>query len=443
LQTLKLRRISRYRWPLVITGALTITAVFSLSPLVDVANPGSPPAAALSTPLLYDLIAPASNILDTITILSPAQYLAVFVLCVVCFLAATLVRQRRALGHFCAFRTARCGLGILGGTVAMLGIVLIGPRPMATLVLSDPDLIAVDFHSHTEASHDGRAGFTAERNREWHRRSGFDAAYVTDHATFDGAVDGERGNPAVSGEGMVLLPGIELRDPPEHLLVIGVDPRRTKIDSPNWQGDPVAAGSGSVPPILLLVMPGDIEHIPPNEISGPIRLGGIEASDGSPRGLAQSATARDTILAASSRLDLALVAGSDNHGWGRLAPAWSVMRIPGWRGLKPAQLDVEIRRTILSRGSRSVQVIERRTAPPSRNVLQAGLGGVTAGIVMARTMSPEERVSWMAWSWGLCVLSLRRTAKNRKRRRAVLRARMKKRRTPRFTEEAAAIRVAS
>jgi hypothetical protein len=247
----------------------------------------------------------------------------------------------------------------------------------------------------------------------------------------------------VSGEGTVLLPGIELRDEPEHLLVIGVDPRRTKITSPDWQGHAGAASGEPIPPILLLVMPGDILHIPADEISGPIHLGGIEASDGSPRGLAQSATARDTILATSSRLGLALVAGSDNHGWGRLAPAWSVMRIPGWRRLTPPQLDVEIRRTILTRGIRSVQVIERRSAPPSRNALQAGLGGLDAGIVMARTMSPEERVSWIAWSWGLCVLSLRRACKNPKNRRAVLRARMRKRRSPRFIDDAAAIRAAS
>jgi hypothetical protein len=427
----------------VITATLLITAVFSLSPLVNVANPGSPPHASLRTTFLYDLFAPASDILDAITFLSPAQYWATFILCVVCFLAATLVRQRRALGYVCPVRTLRCAAGILGGTVAMLGIMLVAPRPMASLALGNSDLIAVDFHSHTEASHDGRAGFTAERNRDWHQRSGFDVAYVTDHRTFDGILDGEARNPGVSGDGTVLLPGVELRDGSEHLLLIGVDPRRMKITSPDWQGAVVAAAAGPVPPILLLVMPGDITHVPRSEISGAVRLAGIEASDGSPRGLAQSATGRDTILATSSRLGLALVAGSDNHGWGRLAPAWSVLRIPGWRTLTPQQLDVEIRRTIITRGTSSVQVIERRTAPPSRNAVEAALGGVTAALVMARTMSSEERASWIAWSWGLCALSLRLARRNRSRRRTELRARRKSRSTPRLIEDAAAIRVAS
>ena len=426
-----------------ITAALIVTAVFSLPPLVDVANPASAPAATLRTPFLYDVFAPASNTLDAITILSPAQYWATFALCAICFLAATLVRQRQVLGRFCPFRTARCASGILGGTVAMLGIMLIGPRPMASLDLHDSDLIAVDFHSHTDASHDGRAGFTAERNRDWHRRAGFDAAYVTDHQTFDGALAGEARNPAESGEGTVLLPGVELRDGREHLLLLGVDPRRMKLTSPDWEGAAVAADGGPVPPILVLVLPGNIARIPSTEISRPIRLAAIEASDGSPRGLAQSAAARDTILATSSRLGLAVVAGSDNHGWGRNAPAWSVLRIPGWRRLTPAQLDIEIRRTVLTRGIRSVQVIERRSAPPSRNALQVAFGGVIAGLVMARTMSTEDRASWIAWSWAVCVLLLRRARRNGNRQETKLRAKMRKRSKPRVTEAAAAIRAAS
>jgi hypothetical protein len=88
-------------------------------------------------------------------------------------------------------------------------------------------------------------------------------------------------------------------------------------------------------------------------------------------------------------------------------------------------------------------VIERRTAPPSHNAVEAALGGVTAGLVMARTMTPEERVYWIAWSWGLCGLSLRLARRNGNRRRAELRARKKKRLKPRLIEEAAAIRVAS
>jgi len=413
-----------------------------LSPLVDLVNPASPPSAALDTPLLYDLFAPLSGVLDTITTLTPAQYWATYALCALCFFGATLLRQRSALGKFSLVWTARSTLAFLAGTVAVIGVMLIAPRPMASLSLRDPDLIAVDFHSHTAASHDGRAGFDAERNREWHRSSGFDAAYVTDHQTFDGALDGEATNPALAGGGTVLLPGVELRHGAEHLLLIGVDPRRMKISSPDWKGAAVAADGGSAPAMLFFSIPGDISRIAPDDFTGAVRLTGIEASDGSPRGLAKAANERDSILSIAQRHGLALIAGSDNHGWGRAVAAWSVLRIPDWRELSPKQLDVAIRRTILTRGIQAIQVVSRRSATPAHNKFEAGLAGLTVGLVMTRTMSWGERLSWIAWSWGICLVSLRRAGRNRGRSRAIRRANMRRRVPPPLVEEAA-IRKAS
>ena len=408
-----------------------ISAVFSLPPLVDVASAGSPLSANLRTPALYDLFAPISNVLDALTLLSPAQYAATFAICAICFAGATCAGQLRTSARLSIARAARPVAGFLGGTIGLAGIMLIAPRPMASLELYDHDLIAVDFHSHTEASHDGRAGFTAERSREWHRRSGFDAVYVTDHQTFDGALEAVKGNPTLAAEGTVLLPGVELRDGDEHLILIGVDPRRMKIRSPDWEGAAVAADGGPAPPILLLSLPGDVLRIPAEEIHGPIKLAGIEASDGCPRGLAQAEMQRDSILAISARLGVALVSGSDNHGWGRAAPAWSVLRIPGWRKMTPAQLDIAIRQTLLTRGARAVQVIARRTAAPPHNAMQSVLGGLSVGLVMARTMSSTDRVSWVAWSWVLCLVSLRRARTKRNRTRGSANARPRKRsRTP-------------
>jgi hypothetical protein len=313
---------------------------------------------------------------------------------------------------------------------------LIAIRPMASLTFDDPDLIAVDFHSHTEASHDGRPGFDAERNREWHSSSGFDAAYITDHRTFDGALSGMARNPPLSGDGTVLLPGVELRDGDEHPILIGVDPNRMRITSPDWQGAAVEADGGPAPPMLLLSMPGNILRIPPNEINGAVRLTAIEAGDGSPRGMAQSARDRGAIMALAAKLHLAVVSGSDNHGWGRTAPAWSVLRIPGWREMTPAELDIAIRGTIITRGPQAIQVIARRTAPAPQNKVEIALGGIVIAAVMMRTMSFPDRLSWAAWSWGLCMLSLSSARRNRNRMRS--RARKKMERKLRPVVEAAA-----
>ncbi len=436
-----LRRFARYRWPLLITLAVVATAAFSLSPLVDLAQLQSSPAASLKTPLLYDILAPASNILDALTLLSPAQYWATFALCLAVFFAPGIVRDFRR-GAFSLVDTTFSSLRFIGGTVAIVGIMVVVWRPMASLSLNDPDFIAVDFHSHTSASHDGRPGFDAERNREWHRSSGFNAAYITDHRTFDGALSAAERNPTFAGAGTTLLLGVELRDGDEHPILIGVDPTRMKITSPDWQGAAVEADGGSVPPILLLTLPGNIVRVPVNEYTGAIRLGGIESSDGSPRGMAQTARDRKGIVALADRLHLALIAGSDNHGWGRTAPAWSVLRIPGWRKMTPPSLDIAIRRTILERVPGTAQVIARRTVPSPSGRVEAALGGVAVGFLMLRTMNLRDRVSWIVWSWAGGFLSLVRARRNRRRLRIRIRENMKKR-VRRPVIDAAAMQTAS
>jgi hypothetical protein len=383
-----------------------MTAVFSLPPVMDVAHPDAGLSASLRTPLAYDLIAPASNVLDALTLLSPAQYWATFGLCAAIFIALWSYRRIRSRVPFETARFARAALGFVSGAIAVVGVMLVPSRPMASLTLGDRDLIAIDFHSHTDASHDGRPGFDAERNREWHSSSGFDAAYVTDHRTFDGALAGAERNPATAGEHTVLLPGVELRDGDEHPILIGVDPKRMKITSPDWKGAAVAADGGPAPPMLLLSMPGDILRIPMSMTTGAVRVAGIEVADGSPRGMAQSARDRDAILALAGKLHLAIVSATDNHGWGRTPPAWSVMRISGWRAMTPAELDIAIRRTIITQGPRAIEVIARRIASAPRSKLDVALGGVAVALVMMRTMSPTDRVSWIVWSWALYLVSV-------------------------------------
>jgi len=443
VQASSLRRAARYRWPLLITLAVGVAAAFSLSPLVDVVQSHSPAAANLKTPFLYDVLAPASNILDTLTLLSPAQYWATFALCVVVFFAPGIARDLRRPRGFRSLSTIISCLRFVGGTVAIVGIMLVLRRPMASLSLQDPDLIAVDFHSHTSASHDGRPDFDAERNREWHLSSGFNAAYITDHRTFEGALDAAERNPSVAGDGMTLLPGVELRDGDEHPILLGANPSRTRLTSADLQGAMVEADGGPVPPILLLTMPGSIVRVPPSEYTGPIRLAGIEVSDGGPRGMAQAARDKKGILALADKLHLAPIAGSDNHGWGRAAPAWSVLRIPGWRRMTPASLDLAIRRTILARVPGTTDVIARRTVGPASGRVEAALGGVAVGSLMLRTMNLRDRLSWILWSWGAALLSLIRARRTRRRLRIRVRETMGRRAPGPLIDAAAAVRGAS
>ena len=437
MQAPRLRRVGRYRWPLSITFILGVAAAFSLSPLVDAVRPQSPVAASLTTSFLYDLFAPLSNTFDALTLLTPAQYWATFALCLVALFAPPIIRTLRRPSEFRALSTIAPCLRFIGGTVAIVGLILVARRPMAALGLRDPDLIAVDFHSHTSASHDGRPGFDAERNREWHQSSGFNVAYITDHKTFDGALSAAERNPSLGGAGLTLLPGVELRDDGEHPILIGADPARTRITSADLKGALVKTDGSSVPPILLLTIPAKFAQVPSSEYTGALRLAAIEVSDGSPRGLAQTSKDKKEILALADKQHLAPVAGSDNHGWGRAAPAWSVLRIPGWRTMTPTLLDQAIRRTLLARSPGTIEVFARRTVGPPTGRIEAAVGGVAVGALMIRTMNLRERLSWILWSWAGALLSLVRARRTRRALRIRIRE-ATRRRVPRPLIAAAA-----
>jgi hypothetical protein len=156
--------------------------------------------------------------------------------------------------------------------------------------------------------------------------------------------------------------------------------------------------------------------------------------------MAQTANDKKEILALAENLHLAPVAGSDNHGWGRAAPAWSVLRIPGWRNMTPALLDIAIRRTIVARSPGTTDVIARRTVGPPSGRVEAALGGVAVGLLMTRTMSLRDRLSWILWSWTGALVSLARARRTRRSLRIRVREAMRNR-APRPLIDAAAARI--
>jgi hypothetical protein len=104
--------------------------------------------------------------------------------------------------------------------------------------------------------------------------------------------------------------------------------------------------------------------------------------------------------------DLAVVASSNNHGWGRTAAAWSILEIPHWRKLTPRELDAAIRQRLAVLRGKSVYVVERRRVTPPSSSL-ASLGTVpSVSWQLLTILSPRERVSWIVWIWALWALSL-------------------------------------
>ena len=367
-----------------------------VAPVRDAVTHKVPVGMELAVPPLYMLLSPLSRLLDSLGLLSTGQHIAVVL---------TMLGIAGALGAMRADRDRRVKgasiwTGATLGTLAILYAMTAAlPRPMAKLVAANSNLVRVDLHSHTNASHDARSSFDAGDNREWHRAGGVDVAYVTDHSTFKGAEAGERSNAARAGDGTVLLTGFEGRYRGTFMLFLSM----TQGDSASLIDSRRHLRSGTLlagrTPTAIMAIPGPLIDLPLAATEIPPGIAAVEVVDGSPRGLAQHDRDRREIARLADSLRISAVAGSNNHGWGRAIPAWTVIWIPGWRTFSSDSLAASIERGLYRSSGVPLQVVER-TRPHFTGVALALTAPAMAGQIVG-TLRVWERFVWLAWIWGI------------------------------------------
>lgn len=384
-------------WKLVALVALVAIAFLLpvVPPVVSVVTGAPVPGVSLVYPLPYLLLAPICSIWDALTALSLTQHFAVLGVTFTLYVLWRVFRLRKPERRHGFFFTPLLELGWLAVfLVCLVGFYAVGilvPRPMARLHVADPDVMVVDFHSHTSMSHDGRKSFTAQRNRAWHHGAGFDVAYITDHDSIRAGVEAATRNPPLAGDGMLLFPGREVVYRGMHVVVLGTFDPRTRT-SPT---DPCGPW-----PVVIGTIPGNLNRVPAAECPGPDHGGGvsaIELLDAAPKGLDESDRSRARILHIADSLHVAVVADSDNHGWGSTAVGWSLMRIPGWRDMTPDSLNATIKETIRSRARDAVQVVALRRPRKAPDDVWAAVPPVFMPQRFISRLSRAERLSWLVW----------------------------------------------
>ena len=393
---------------MVITLLGVLTSTCSVEPIRDAVTLGTVGEARLAQPAAYLVIGPLSNVMDTLTLLNVGQHISILLWAIGAFIVWRVLAARRGASAREHVIAASIYFGIL---IAIYVIGIVAPRPMAQLVISDETVFAVDFHAHTKYSHDGRAGWEPNDVRNWHTGAGYDVAYITDHRTFEGAERGVASNPSQAGEGQgtMLLEGLEAGFHGVHVNVLSAGRRFKGLTGADLRDvdDQALAMASLLPnnePVVIQTIPDDLSKIIAAGGPGTGGVRGIELIDGSPRGLSQGRRERARIIHIADSLNLALVAGSDNHGWGRAAPGWTLLRIPDWRGMGTDSLAGLIERVLRLGRRQSTKVVERRVAEGA-----SPLGVVFAGIAvpwrMFTTLSPDERVVWVLWAWAIVLLA--------------------------------------
>jgi predicted metal-dependent phosphoesterase TrpH len=413
-----------FLFPVGIIALVLVTAFVPQSPLRDAVTHGNVSGMRIAISGAYAILSPFCAMLDMQSLLTVPQHISVLVTLLIGFCVWRLVANTRS-ESFPVWRREIAGLllVVIVAPALLLLVNVLAPRPMARLQVDDPDVVVVDVHTHTASSHDGRPDWTQARVREWHRASGYNVAYITDHKRFGGAIDALASNPARAGDDVVLFSGLELRSGGQHVNVLSMTPAEsTYIVDGDHLTHGIRLRDGRAPLIVQTIPFTLSQFAGPGQDTLPITRA-IELNDGAPRGLTTGLRLHAELLRLADSLNLALVAGSDNHGWGNTASGWTLVRVPGWRSLTPAALAAPLETAMLG-GRHATSVVERRT-PLLFSVPQLALTIPVMFVSAARGLTPPERVSWIAWSWTtlLVRIGVRRAAY-----RSLVRARLARRR---------------
>jgi predicted metal-dependent phosphoesterase TrpH len=392
---------------LVVPAFLSLcVAAGALAPAPVLTDPvvGGPAARVhLEKSAAYVFLSPWCELLDGVTALGMIQHRALLLSTLAAALLAALFIARR--GRAGALRTLGIvAAGLIAGTGAhalLLGAAGWLPRPMAALRTDDPDRMIIDFHSHSDHSHDGRPGLSVMSNRRWHSRTGFHTAYLTDHNSQEGIGAAASGNPAVAGTGTTLLPGTELSLFRMHIVVLGegveaatVGIRTNRAASLDFLRDLTrrkdAVTIASTPEWALkswMFVPW---------LAGGL-VDGFEVITGVPRAMEVPGEKLKSVIALAGEKKRLLVAGSDYHGLGKAAYAWSLIDLPGWRALSPALLHRAVI-AAMKDGAAPVATVVRSPFGPGAGWAKE-LVAVALPVGILRRLTRAERLSWLAWIW--------------------------------------------
>jgi hypothetical protein len=404
------RRISVWAVPLFTTAALLIARVVAAPAIADPTGAPLPAGLELSTPWIHLVLAPLFTLWDGTSMLSMSRLEGLVMGLVVLYVlwhAIRVWRHRRPLREV--------GYALLALTGFLL-FVLVGAtwhRPMIGLSGVPEGMLVVDFHSHTNASHDVQGlmqGWDLEASRRWHRRAGFDAFFLTDHNTRNPAIGQARDEVPYACE------GIEISAWRAHVVLLGsVDSVDRRAYTTSLEGvlRLIEDASTRFDAISIASIPEyERNHWNNLEVFVAAGLDGFEIVNASPKANELSRARRDSVIAVARRANRIVVGVSDQHGWGATSMVWNL--VPLGNGQRSGQNPCSaITARLRTAGFEAVQVVERHRLR-AEAWWPAWLTPVGLVWETWRGMGWPLTLGWLAWVWAWAIIV------HRRRRRAGL-----------------------
>ena len=287
------------------------------------------------------------------------------------------------------------------GVAAFLSWAMLLSRPAAKLLSSHPDDLIVDFHSHTKHSWDGRKSFTPEKNMAWHRKTGFHAAFITDHNKIEGAQAAAELSKR-NKDGFKALMGEELSLFDSHIAVLGnktfIDPKHygNGLDGVYRLLSEAQKYGGSA----IMSSPEFWAKHPQKRWEEFAKAGalGFEVVNAAPKGLDFPPALKQELILLCKKRNLALLGATDNHGWGWAAYVWNATRIKGHQFMDAAKLERAVMEKLRKDRFSAVRIVTRVKREPQSGV-RLCLDPFEGLWTTARTFTFVQVLLCIFWFW--------------------------------------------
>ena len=358
-----------------------------------------PPDLRLTAPSSYVVLAPLYTLWDGVAMLSMSRLRGFLLGLAILFglWRAGRVLLRRPFSLRAELRALVVSLVILGIFIAGG---LLSHRPMVKLAGLPRNLAAVDFHSHSNKSHDVRgtamARFDTRRNLQWHERAGFDAVFLSDHNTTAGLIP--------TNVPVALCRGREVSAWRAHIVLLGgqVDSVRGPYRR-DWTGllQLLADADTRYGSVTIASLP-EYERYHAQRLDSLVQAGldGFEIVNASPKANELTRVRRDSVIALARQHDRLVVGATDHHGWGATSMVWNLVRVPGRENLERLCASVM---EALQRGFGGVSVVERHRLRPD-DWWPMWLTPLAVIWETWRGMGWEMTAAWLAWIWAFWVV---------------------------------------
>ena len=257
----------------------------------------------------------------------------------------------------------RVALRFLGNLPLLIGIcfsvfivILFIPLPNNTIVNNTSDEILLTTHAHTEYSHDGL--ISQEEMWAWHKRNGFDALFITDHAnhkkTLDFTTKQRKGQFPIAP---LIMVGQE-HSGSNHMSLLGLKGTfGTKDKEDSLVVDLTHRYGGAV--IINHWFDGKGND---KEFYKDLGADGFEIENVGKELYYDRALYKDLKKFCEDH-KLLMLGGLDFHGYGRACGIWNAFQIPNWHQMDPEKKEKSILGIIRDRDQSRVRVLMYRDRP--------------------------------------------------------------------------------